>query len=59
LTAVTLDLGLAERTLEMWTPIERWTPEHWMHIRRPRLIDIQSGSERTPHTHTHPRTQPR
>ena len=32
-----------DRTLEMWTPRLRWTPEHSIHITMPRLILAQSG----------------
>ena len=34
-----------ERTLDMCEPSFRWTPEHSMQIKTPRLILAQSGSE--------------
>ena len=35
-----------ERTREMWEPSFRCTPEHSMHIRTPKLMLAQSGSEK-------------
>ena len=30
-------------TFEMWTPIRRWMPEHWMHRNVPRFHDAHDG----------------
>lgn len=35
--------SVRERILEMWTPNERWMPEHSMQIRIPKLIHAQVG----------------
>ena len=32
-------------TLETWTPISRWMPEHSMHVKTPRFVDNHVGSK--------------
>ena len=35
--------GIKGCTFEMWVPMRRWMPEHWMHKKTPRFHDAHDG----------------